>query len=521
MCPRTLFILIVVAVTLDNADGTLFSSVEGGTFAGGGRSLGPNFGIGRFRPRVPFLELQWHHQSGVEADDERPAMQRTLQRYIDPIRVGLCRARKYESAVALWQGMKFADKLQNDISRTSPGGSRQVMLASNGILVGTGPRGGAQVKTKRKSSSSRGKSSSTASKKKKSTHESPLSDANPFFPVEAIGEMALGDVGKVFEYAVKSTQEDFDRDQFIGGLEARLQNAVQAMDNASSKSRGPNVRIPTTTGEPGDIDTFNFCAAMRILTEWRMLRQVPEGYKSFAVSMKMGHKDVVSNIGKMEEAAHDFIDSQKKKQAASAVFSPTLRDLLQFELDSNTHESLPKLKEVSGAMGLLWVRRQLHFQLAFFENSCDRKSFPTTSEAFQAAYEQVYTDYHGRTVRQIFNYSLKGAPERREVYKCMNPRKLQECLAVPRHVIAASMRQPAEDSNNKGRMGRLKPQPTPQPVHVDAEALDDEAVDQWISREMEKDALDHMKSFLSVSSPLLGDLTLVIDEFNMNDPKKV
>ena len=42
----------------------------------------------------------------------------------------------------------------------------------------------------------------------------------------------------------------------------------------------------------GDIDALQFCAVVRLLVEWRILRQVPEGYKGYSVGMSLGHKDI-------------------------------------------------------------------------------------------------------------------------------------------------------------------------------------------------------------------------------------
>ena len=136
------------------------------------------------------------------------------------------------------------------------------------------------------------------------------------------------------------------------------------------------------------------------------------------------------------------------------------------------------------------MRRQLHFQLAFFENAVD-KTFTSTSDAFQAAYAQVYTKYHGKAIKRIFNYSLGGAPEITEVYKCMNPAKLKQVESTGGEDFAGD------------------------------EPNENEALQLRIASEMEKDAHSHMQSFLGVSKPILGDLAALFEELNMNDPKVV
>ena len=88
----------------------------------------------------------------------------------------------------------------------------------------------------------------------------------------------------------------------------------------------------------GSVDALKFSAALRIFAEWRMVRQVPEGYKGYAVGMNLGRKDIIQNVGKIEQAVHAFISEQKDElgsmEASSTdVKSPTLRQLLQFEID--------------------------------------------------------------------------------------------------------------------------------------------------------------------------------------------
>merc|ERR1711966_183458 len=108
----------------------------------------------------------------------------------------------------------------------------------------------------------------------------------------------------------------------------------------------------------GNIDALNFCAAMRVFAEWRVLRQVPPGYKGYAVGIGLGQKDIVQNIAKIEHAIHNYID-YRLSHGHDVVSSPTLRDLLQYEVDADVHGNtkLPRLKDKTAAMGLLWVRR--------------------------------------------------------------------------------------------------------------------------------------------------------------------
>jgi hypothetical protein len=45
--------------------------------------------------------------------------------------------------------------------------------------------------------------------------------------------------------------------------------------------------------------TLKFSSSYAYFAERRIVRQVPVGYKGYAVGMSLGHKDVVQNSGKL------------------------------------------------------------------------------------------------------------------------------------------------------------------------------------------------------------------------------
>jgi hypothetical protein len=47
----------------------------------------------------------------------------------------------------------------------------------------------------------------------------------------------------------------------------------------------------------GEIDALKF-SSHAFFAEWRIVRQIPVGYKGYAVGMSLGHKDVVQNLAK-------------------------------------------------------------------------------------------------------------------------------------------------------------------------------------------------------------------------------
>jgi len=457
------------------------------------------------------------------------------------------------------------------------------------------PRGGAAVATKPRNKHKNKKS-------RPSNLELILSNADSFVPLEDIEDSTLGDVATSFRYALESTTRDFNREKFLSGLVLRVKKMMERVTTATTAARGNGVASPITADRQGrssaistgDIDAINFCAAIRVFAEWRVLRQVPPGYKGYGVGVGLGQKDIVQNLAKMEKVIHDYIDLQDKNDDGNTSFrnngsnsphvvtSPTLRDLLQYEVDTNVHDNskLPRLKEKSAAMGLLWVRRQLVYQTAIFNNVLDVPSrFDSSRAAVQAAYDEVYGDLHGWAIQKIFNYSFQAAPEGIAIYKYMNPHRLkdvqQEAKAkilgtsvekkrkfrapfnlgklentpigkFSRHIgnewnkMACNVVNEWEklSDNVAGNIGQLFGQQRQEEAsrtkndcaaltaELDPAIVSDEAdkeleMEKYISQEMRKDAYDHIKAYLQVVDPLLDDLDALIDEFNMDDPTKV
>jgi len=300
-----------------------------------------------------------------------------------------------------------------------------------------------------------------------------LSASDPFISTDTISEMTLDEIAFVFRYAIESGRDSYDSKRFLsqrhGGssLNRRMIDTMQAIDQATSKSRGKDV-LPASTSQIqfdltvgdnhaaplspeigyGDVDALQFCAAMRLFAEWRLLRQVPCGYRAYAKGVKLGRKDICQNVAKIETAVHEWIQSTDGEKygilpvkdvaiectanpicASANVMrrSPTLRQLLIHEINMDTHTStkLPRLKEDTAAMGLLWVRRQLHYQTALFHNIlCVPEDYPSAIKAVGAAYSEVYDSVHSWAIRKVFNYSFQAAPDAEEIFRHMNPDEL-------------------------------------------------------------------------------------------------
>jgi len=470
-----------------------------------------------------------------------------------------------------------------------------------------------------------------------------LSVVVPFLSTKDIAEMTLREITFTFRYIIDAGREDFDMTFFLSQdfdgepVNERMEKAVRSIESAVGMSRGPDVMPAITSVHQdidtnmieknsgslssvgyGDIDALQYCAAMRILAEWRVLRQVPPGYKGYAVGMSLGQKDVVQNVAKIERAAHEWIEAHSEAQCDEDEVchqrrSPTLRQLLLFEIDNDLHPNnkLPRLKEKSCAMGLLWTRRQLHYQTSIFDNIISvPEHFPTVIDAVGSAYSEVYGNLHGWAVQKIFNYSFQSAPNAEEIFRHMNPRRLQQVEAtaksgnIPSAVISPSdntitEEQVAEsqvpdlvsiesDDLTTSRMEIVEEVPAIEssknkegkPLieffdnvgkeidslghHIGNEwdkivcnvsnifkndkiredncqlkhslgtrggsseeskeskhEMSDSEIDEYVTKEMENDAKDHIVTYLKVARPILSDLTGLFDEMNMDDPTKV
>ena len=259
-----------------------------------------------------------------------------------------------------------------------------------------------------------------------------LGASEPFVSRDEIAELNLEEVAIIFQL---SRSQTFNHAVFSGIRENALV-LVRNVQEAAASSRGDGVYPASAleAGINGDIDASLLCAALRIFAEWRMLRTVPDGFKSYAVGMALGLKDVVQNIAKVEHVIREWIVKMSLESVHASedpsgehiVRGPTVRQLLEYERDSKIHPNLPRLNG-GAAIGLLWSLRQLLYQSAVFQNILDTPNqYPDSKAAVGAAYAQVYNKYHGWAVQKIFNYSFKSAPEASLIFNLMDTSKLEE-----------------------------------------------------------------------------------------------
>ncbi|KAL7495880.1 hypothetical protein ACHAWT_004213 [Skeletonema menzelii] len=130
--------------------------------------------------------------------------------------------------------------------------------------------------------------------------------------------------------------------------------------------------------------------------------------KSGGASLRLVAKDLESNLLKAETP---FMKAPKQGK--------TLYSLLESERHSGIHEEGNLLANESAAMGLLWIRRSLAFQLDLFESSLvsekgkdpDQEG-PHPRDAAYEAYAKHLSPFHGWALRKVFPASLSQMPDR-------------------------------------------------------------------------------------------------------------
>eukprot|EP00934_Nitzschia_sp_Nitz4_P003936 Nitzschia sp. Nitz4//scaffold78_size91513//82361//84106//NITZ4_004940-RA/size91513-processed-gene-0.76-mRNA-1//1//CDS//3329558163//3926//frame0 len=243
---------------------------------------------------------------------------------------------------------------------------------------------------------------------------------------DRIEQLSVQDMITLFRYAVDVSQVDFNKNKFMNSQSQLVRSMVTATDMAVTIARGGRAQNVTfASEEKGEVDALYFVAIVRIFAEWRAIRLVPPGYQRYTVGLNLAYRDLMQNLSKIEDGIHAYLEHHHEKKMSTDVQPidcPSLRQLLLFEQSTKVHPRLPKLTEKSGASGLLWTKRQLHYQVTLLLNSLEVPSrFATAQAAAQAAYSEVYDEYHGWAVKQVFTHSFGGSPPLELIWHQMIP----------------------------------------------------------------------------------------------------
>jgi Glycolipid transfer protein (GLTP) len=391
-----------------------------------------------------------------------------------------------------------------------------------------------------------------------------------FAKLECIKKLSIRDMIVLFRYANDVNQAEFLKKQFMREQSQLVRSIVAAMDMAVTMSRGAKRQsvITKNDGRKGDIDALYFAAVTRIFAEWRTLRLVPGGYGRYAAGLSMAYRDVLQNLAKIEAGVHVYLKHFVGTTQGGYSLCPTLREIIEFERHTNVHPRLPYLTEKSAASGLLWTKRQLEYQTTIFFNILQVPvDFTTTQSAASAAYTQVFGEYHGWALKQLFGQSFGGSPPLEAILKHMDPGIREESSNKPFGLNSSrrltEMPQEGEELDNEflaamEGFGKFVGKKWDDVLHffncVDRKNLGNSSQNVFVSRESYLDmnnlhtgvplgtlsesvsddsdqsaiACDPYEEtkqdilqFVNDLRPLLEDISGLLEENNMNDPTRV
>mgnify|MGYP000492127931 CR=1 FL=1 len=304
--------------------------------------------------------------------------------------------------------------------------------------------------------------------------------------------------------------------------------AGEYIDKAIAKARGDSKQHALDkVSAIESMDTLQFCAAMRLFADWRIARQVPAGYKGYAVGMGLGRKDVVSNIGKIERAIKGYLKVfdgvESGDHHARVGKTPSIRELLEVERLSGYHNNnrLPRLRDNSAAIGVLWMLRQLKYQSRIYHNLIGGLGEGDSIKFVTQSYDEVYNDYHSWATRKVFNLSFQTAPPKEAIYRFMLP-ELVGKLAKQAQTTTATSSNASTSSDGRNPINPFV-KVRNWIFRIDNK-VQEEAVT-WkggaVDEQLQAHAFEQMAEFLEVVDVLLEGIDGLLEEFNMQDPTKV
>ena len=123
--------------------------------------------------------------------------------------------------------------------------------------------------------------------------------------------------------------------------------------------------------------------------------------KSGGAALRVVAKDMEANLNKAESLFKNLSKDEGKY----------ISSLLEVERNSGIHDG-NILKDASAAMGLLWIRRSLAFQLDLYTSLIHTNGKHPKDAAFNA-YTEHLSPFHGWMLQKVFPASLTQIPDRR------------------------------------------------------------------------------------------------------------
>mmetsp|Transcript_21446 Transcript_21446/g.45837 ORF Transcript_21446/g.45837 Transcript_21446/m.45837 type:complete len:369 (+) Transcript_21446:112-1218(+) len=149
--------------------------------------------------------------------------------------------------------------------------------------------------------------------------------------------------------------------------------------------------------------------------------------KTGGASMRVVARDMEANLDKAES-----LFKKLPKQVGGR-----LATLLERERESGIHDG-SVLKDDSAAMGLLWIRRSLAFQLDLY-SSLIPSDGQHPKDAAMDAYYKTLSPYHGWLLQKAFPLSLSQMPRREAFIAYFGGREIEEFDAELEGVIVKKL----------------------------------------------------------------------------------
>mmetsp|Transcript_32792 Transcript_32792/g.55782 ORF Transcript_32792/g.55782 Transcript_32792/m.55782 type:complete len:354 (-) Transcript_32792:116-1177(-) len=149
--------------------------------------------------------------------------------------------------------------------------------------------------------------------------------------------------------------------------------------------------------------------------------------KSGGSALKVVAKDMETNLNKAE--------SLFKKLPKEGKY---LSSLLEKEREIGIHDG-NMLKDASAAMGLLWIRRSLSFQLDLYASLIPSDG-QHPKDAAMDAYYKTLSPYHGWLLQKAFPLSFSQMPDRKVFIAKFGGRELENLDADYEHEIVKKLK---------------------------------------------------------------------------------
>lgn len=187
-----------------------------------------------------------------------------------------------------------------------------------------------------------------------------------------------------------------DLNENVGREWGKMSSSIRKLFSSQERRQGTRkldevLRAFKSVLNGGDMDTAKLLKACRAHL---MLM------KTGGAALRVVAKDMEANLNKAE-ALFKKLPKEGRHLAS----------LLEIERESGVHDG-NMLKNASAAMGLLWIRRSLAFQLDLY-SSLIPSNGRHPKDAAMDAYYRTLSPYHGWLLQKAFPLSLSQMPDRK------------------------------------------------------------------------------------------------------------